>query len=1063
MQPSKMLSLAWLFLFFTTACTLSKPSSRDSQDNLASTFLIQKAEINQTRSNYDSKISIPVSKSYSFQVCLADREQKKTIANHSFQVTGFSPEGDVNQTLISNSEGCVIWEESISYNHLSHGHFVELKRSVTANGIQSGKQTTSFAINPWEDIAYSLMSKKVEDLITADNSKQALLGTLKESVPFPNNLWINNLRLTINQQSFVKVDGIDGLELKIDVLTQPFLVTVKSGNRRVSEAISYGDFAAEIFLIHVNFENGKEVRRYLTDPESAEVRMVNGDLIISKAQILNVKPASGQVQLGLRVKPKSNKLGLKPFEGAFLIGEFDNIKGNFFSRMSNTFQENSGNITLEDYITDKKPIKTPLSQTDVNATSDTGQAQHYQKLQIVGKITANNRYFENLNSMDRKRLIKIEFCASNNFDNKPVSGQVFHIHQIDGKEQDLRTDNNGCFNWEDTYSYYFFAQECTRIINLSVSNANLNFDQTWSMNYNPWSNNDAIAFSQMQSMDKKSKEIICAKGQSRPVYSFYYFNKNTLDYEIDDFLYLKQKKLVRFSYNTAFKRATLSGDAGYEGNIPLPSGYYLLKWAVVNNSPFIDYKKDPSALFQVSERIVFISVQGILNIDLPLETDNIKAIGNMSKLLVELYPLRQEAVLSQPQAPTVNLNSFIDKRASFETVTYGSPMVLAENSEGGSFTEEQNNGKSLIDQLATTFKLKNSEIRRDNELLSNKKYFAKNENLQLFNLNSQTDLQTIQTQMQISNSQLNEWLKTGIFSFDLKAKLCRFIFDKDLAKPAQRNQSKDKINFLINPSYSSYYLTSISTLCGRAKHEDFLHVEYRYFVRNVKKVANLQPTQEDWSVNNNFSFSHSSVGTVNVMMATDLKLLEALDKFFTMKIGASASHSWSQTESTGSGFATSVPIKVDGLHFKIRAEQVEKCALVTINPAAYLTKNSDLDLRINPAINIEERMHFFSKGYLFCEGSMHKTPVTFSEVYYIFNQKLDGTYIDHNQNDNRWLFANLRGWHSMQKFKQAIGGSLVDPKDAKVKSFTEINAQTLLQKVLSEGLPIYPGQIRRDR
>lgn len=114
--------------------------------------------------------------------------------------------------------------------------------------------------------------------------------------------------------------------------TAPDLMVTKSSGQVEHMPLKSGLFDAEISLIHVVAENGKEKRVRLIPASSADAKVVDGSLLIEKDVFLPLMCVVGQIQLGLKLTPKKgSSLNIEPFESVFILGQCDSIKSNFFS------------------------------------------------------------------------------------------------------------------------------------------------------------------------------------------------------------------------------------------------------------------------------------------------------------------------------------------------------------------------------------------------------------------------------------------------------------------------------------------------------------------------------------------------------------------------------------------------------------------------------------------------------------------------------------------------------------------------------------------------------------
>src|SRR6185312_2910001 len=426
------------------------------------------------------------------------------------------------------------------------------------------------------------------------------------------------------------------------IRTSPSLVLITPTGDRVLQPLTYGEFDTEISLIHVVSENQKEVRRLMEAPVKAKGSMAEGYLNIEAPITLDKICTRGQLEVGLKIIPKNAPKNLLPFEGVFVGGDCDQIKGNSFARLTNAFQEAKGSMTIAQYLTDPTIAAVPLSSQDSQSMLDPNQPDYYQRGQIeIKKLMFSNVGFKDQRTINRQKLFNVTACLKTGLDQKGMRGQFFDVTKVNGKKEHIKSNDDGCISWDDTYDFNFLETECWREASIQIANSNLGLNQTLKLHLNPWGSNDT-AFRDIRFVDTQGQALYCASGQSQIILNNYSYDKVNYDYSMDASLGLTMKKNVLFKLTPRIKRPSLIEPSGYAEE-PLPIGYYALRWAVVDMS-VSDLSQARDKIQQADEKIVYLNANSTIAEQITLQTSDIKAIGNTNKIFLELFPLKENAL-----------------------------------------------------------------------------------------------------------------------------------------------------------------------------------------------------------------------------------------------------------------------------------------------------------------------------------------------------------------------------------------------------------------------------------
>lgn len=1082
------------------ACSMPKPGTRpgtEGEQNNA-TFYISGSEIKITGQKLAEKIALPVSKSINLKVCLKDNQLQQSVIGHDFRVSG---EGTdlTEKKLTSDKNGCIFWSEVLDYNHMAEAKLVELKRSVSANGFQNGNRTISFAINPWENVVHALQDAEIKNVIPADQAKAALQGT-NESKSTPRiSLWFDDLRLTIDEK---RVDS-KGLVLNFEIRATPSIFSVKASGQKALEPLSYGEFEGELSLIHVVSENQKEVRRLLTKPVSLKSTMVNTFLMLEAPMTLERICTRGQVQLGLKLKAVSAPESLRGFEGVFIVSECDQIKGNSFSRLKNVFQEGQGALSIQDYLTEK-PVGTagtasgnnPHNSSDIQTSTDTSQQDTYQAGQVeVKRLRFENVAFENRNSFLRKKTFNVQACMRVGLDQKTLRAQTFQVKKVSGESISIRSNDDGCISWDDAIDFNYLAQECWTQKEVQISNGNLGVNQTIKINVNPWTFGES-SLRDVRFLDQAGQKLQCAEGPSEVLISGYAFDKKELSYDINDSLQLKIKKHGVFKISPQLKRPSITDPSGFEHG-PIPVGPYILKYAVLDNLAK-DFKKVSKQIFQADSKLVFVNAGGVISESLTLESWNIKAVGNTNRLLLELYPAKADARQQLAANPNLDLNTLIDTDNAVKTQTYTAPFVLAGNQEDSAvqLLEDMENlpQGSLIDALKKQLSQDLIDFKKDNTRLGKKEFFAKNENLQLVNVNNEAETLSIRKSLNhpawwypnaperykhiepVDLYLLKQPLYESTMDKDTAAKLCAYWFFDRLRRPVkqvhvERLMKTGKPGMLDVAPIPDYMPAShsLTTSCQSQVQKDissWFEVQQRYFVTNVKKVEELQPQVRDFSINTSFSMSRGHSDSISTTSTATLGISASTPKFFGASISGGYSVSRSESSSDSDSYGTSVAFAsgisgtVERLMFKLQSDNAEKCVVIRLNPKFYSNlKTSPIGQMMNQRLTDAEKMKSLTEGLMICQGEAKIRQLNFVETYFVMNQKIAMTLaVDPSSEASRPFFVTLRGQRDFESFMGYLHGTFGMPNSVNGDYQAKQAHDDKMAEAFLKGIRSYPGQ-----
>jgi hypothetical protein len=1069
MTFSNWAQLLLLTQFALIGCSLPKPESKDRGQQ--ATFFADRSNAKFIETKWNNKVSVPESKVINFSACLKDLQFSKPVINHLMYARSESKEVKIS----TDAQGCLTWSENIGYNHLANAKYVRIDRELIAEGFQKGQVILSFAINPWEDVAHSLIdtdASKFNEMVSAQDSMKALMAESQGA------LWIDDLRLNVDEQQIGK--------LLIEIRTIPMMKVQKSTGLKVNEPLAKGQFTTETFLIHQGIENGKEFRRLITQPVNSEGEIINGGLYIEAPIALDKLCTEGQVQLGLKVQVKNaEELKMKPFEGVFFIGRCSQIIGSFFARVKNETVKREGDFKLENYLTDNKASEMTAPDSPQPGTDS------YQPARIeIGRLIIVNKGFTDHRTFRRERLLNISACLRSGLDGRFIRAQTLEITKLNGKFERVTTNNDGCVSWDDSLEFNYFARECWIKQRIAIKNQNLSINQEIEVTVNPWAQSETFA-RDTRFLDSEGKKALCAKGENELVLQRYDFDKLYFSYELDNFLNLKMKKTGELKLGIRVKRPSLT-DPGVYAEENAPAGSYLVRGVVVDMSA-MDLKNVAGRIYHSFEKVFYIQGNGTIASQIELATANIKAIGNTNQIIFEIKPLREGAKAELEQNPNLDPETLVDTTSILKNVAYRGPLLMMTNNEGGTLEPIYlNKGESLVKRIMIqkTVEDKNNAARL--KRIADKAQFVRGQSLVIFNLNDGKQTESFRKSLMypsfwrpesaerkirdhgiMPTAQLTQFLRSGQMSKDLAKRICAYWFNDFLARP-----TKKAPNGIIPDTIAhSWQLTNrCQSTVERRGPEHFFAIEFHNFVQNPTIALDsdgrqkVQSYAKDLMINQGFGYNRGYNESLTKSLSADAGLSVKVPEIFfispSLGTRVSIQKSWAQNSGAGAqvSFNSGVSGTLERLKFQIQTSGSEKCALIRLQTDLYVGRKAILPNMMSESLSPEEKLRLARVGLFICEGAPQTRPQTFEESFFIFNQRPQMTQVIDPAADNaRPFFFSLRGLKDAKSFLAFLQTQYSIPGEPDGSLQINEALKDRLEHVFLQGAPSSPGRIVTDR
>ncbi len=1090
MQTSKSTFINILFSLFSSTlilgCNLPSPQDKGQKQNEAATFTVQmmteRAKV--LDAGVQGDFALPSSKVFNLQACLKDIAYDKVIAGHDFKIE------ELGKKATTDKQGCLTWTETIHFNFLAESQYIRFERTIKGLGLHRGSQTVTYAINPWshgENLPPVLNPEDGSAIprLIHDNQEGelALKGLSKDMAPTERTLWVEDARLFISEQKMTQ----NGMNLHVEVRPNPSIQMAKMNGEIFLRPLTSGTFKARLKLIHSYRQENKDIRRQLAQTEFQNVKMENATLAIAGTMNLTALPTRGQIILGLELLPVQGPVGLAGFDGVYLIGDYDQIKGSAFLKLNSAVSQTK-NFKLENYIDKELPAFTE---------SNFAESENYQKPKIelsqmefrflrVGKETTETREI----------FYNVRACVRNGLDQKSIRAQTFKITKFRQTESEspstveIKTDNNACINWDESITFKYF--DCQHYLKgfVTIENANLGMKENLQMLVNPWESQGLIA-RDLRYVSPSEKLSYSCKQEEKPrtqlILDGFSYNTVSYDYSIDAMLNLTvtKKIQVRMDPRLLIYSSLAHGRSEHE---KLRDGIYLLKMAVVQNR---DYSNSNTYVTSATKLVQVLA--GQINTEISFRTQDLKALGNRNSMLVEIHPVDESKVVVQNgllemRDKSASLDSAINQNTSLETPTFIGPVTLnideasrplrmVDATAVSAFfidgkARSMDSQKSILKTIIEEG-LKEQQIKEKRILArSEKGTFAKENNLEVVSLkNADADLPLVYSllgstnlppRLMISKAELQAIVQTGSMPPAVAQKFCAF-WNDDFFKKLYKD--KGGVTHKRSRELSFDCVTTV-----QKDVKSFFQIEKHLLIKEVGASKLKTGLNSGLNVGTGFSLStsYSTSKTRTTSLSAKFGLSKKFLDIFSVGLDAGYSMSWSKSDSNSASNSisvnTSTTMTVQQNIMKVVVNKYEQCAIVKLNPVLFMKEDKLLFARrnylnvINHRLNDEEKVVAMTRGLMICEGEVRNTPIELTENYYLVAQETSSSQMqDNGDARNRNFFIALRSNNDYQRFVLAIKGETKMPNSAQKEENPHLDATQQMQSLFQMPGPSYPG------
>lgn len=1065
-------------LIAVAGCSLPSPQKRDL-DQEGSTFFIDSVVPSFTETKTAGTFKLPSARTLSVKACLKTNSQSKSILHHSFSIQG---EDFQTQELITDTRGCLTWSENLEFNSLAKPQILTVERRILSRGIEKGSRTTIFYINPWSEKVYSQKDSTVRAAAPANQTKKLLKGEGSHQRA----LWFENVNATLEEREFKN----EGILFNLEVRGTPMIETDNDEEQVVLRPLSFGKFKVTATLFYWDLDDAKQKRHLITKTEPLLVEgLINGNLNVQTQFTRTRLCSNGKVSLGIHIEPIDAPPGMTGFQGVYSVGDCDGAKGNLWMRPRTEF--------FDKYKTDRTYSVTSFIQENPGTTENSNSNTTGAKIE-VRKLSFQTVSFDEPRGTLRRKNLNIQACLRSGLDRRGIRWNKFEITKLNGESVTVKSDDEGCLNWDDSVSFDLTGQECWLSKSVRIQNKPFGVNESIGVHYNPWSQDGA--FRDARFIAKDSTELKCATGKSSLIVTRYDFDKLNFSYAIDDLLNLEVRKHGPLKISLRMRRPSLSDPSGFVEE-SAPPGWYLVRWAVVDSFA-TNYDNLKDQVYSVHEAILPVNGNSVIQEDVTLATKNIRAMGNTNQFLIEVLPLKPDAMTELKKNPNLKKSSLVDASSNLQIATYRAPLMMANNMEGGNFIKLSTAAQgSQLESIIQKYHVEEAAKQKALKDQATPQSFAKSQGLIHVPLTTPAQTQGLTAALTeplifkdinikpsarrtFQLSDLKEIINQG-FTEKASNALCSYWFGDFWQRSIPGYQHGIGANSQLSQAQNNLVTMECSRRVRQNPHLVF-DLEKKIFPKNPKLSSQkAKGFFRDYSVSHSWGISRSLSDTFTKSWAWDvsagIKLPEIPGlSFFSastgVRYGVSKTNSDSVSKGTGTNYNSGITLTVETLETEIVAEDYEQCAVLRLNPNIFITQtNSTLFglidtkghnpfvMAFHPRLKAQERAHFAKSGLLICDGTTRGERFSSKETYYVLNQKMpNGQALDTTSEDSRPFYINLRGEQDLVRFLSFLHNSAEAPTSFEPEFHHSLLLKEPATSAFLRGSPVEPGIMSRS-
>ena len=600
MQNFKFLSLSPLIVcLFFGACWSPLPDESHNPDiadfnigGVTITHRTESSEMNQGKSwKFDDKII------YTIKACLVNSiNDQKIREGHHFEI--ISPNIHIDKEVKDStvrSDGCLQWNETITYNFLNTEQFLLLNPSIRAKqrGPYRGTREVRIVINPWADLSGAIPSfywplgaePDVEEskILKAPVLVRQALSDFGPSHP----LWINvtSFSLLKSSQRFETEEYIDpitgetktapyGIGVAINIEMEASLakpdrdhqihqIKIRDGKYKVfahlvgtelgvnnNESLRLTTANHPPIVCNSDIQSDKNGNGEVPPHGSCTVQSVNGKIRLTMHSALTSRLVKGRLVLVLRVVPLEAPQSITHFDGKYVLGNYSQLAGH------------------------KKPLLLTSDRERFDFDKFLKSTSNFEDLKKAREVYSASPYIFGISDVKFERVLpgetstrrtiqfRVRTCLTNTLEGNRAAFRKFYVRRnnvlLENKDENENpipyfiTDVEGCLNLPGTVTHGFYLKEQLihslfdiREFTNNPGESSSEFKKEIQIFVNPWDptwtfgrDNRILTYEYRKSI-KETDKI-----PSRFFIPNFSYNTRNFRYDIDEFLNLTVKKTV---------------------------------------------------------------------------------------------------------------------------------------------------------------------------------------------------------------------------------------------------------------------------------------------------------------------------------------------------------------------------------------------------------------------------------------------------------------------------------------------------------------------------------------
>jgi hypothetical protein len=658
--------------------------------------------------------SIPSEKLYTFEVCVQNKHTRVDVRGEPFTIQ------PGEQKVRTDDRGCLDWSERLTLNMGADQKFVELKRTVVANGMQSGSREVRLAVNPWDnqDKFFDLDYDKLDEslLTRAEVATASLQGLNADASVASRSLVLGDLPMVgapaeseraSSKAQITSADAsvVQGLTRNLTFEIKPKIILKNPYGTAVEYTIDDARLQVDAALIESTTSAGSDSRYAVWQTQKPVAVSREGSVLRAS---LNIETRQGNPSshylLAIRVSPVGAPSWLKPFEGLFELGDYRQVFGaqNLTAKLKESNYQS--NFTLAHLaatthalaIPENSGSTDPLSLQSGALPSGVSRAGPFR----ISAADITLQVANDISSVRRKVDFKAKVCIvdSTNGDRDAIDID-FVVTKSDGSKVTVRSErypdgpggkSQGCISWTESVQHDYYAPEKIFVLPVTISHLASGYSEMRYLPVNPW---DPVGFKRdfLDDADRShiaavnSRELIPAVLQAQS-YSFDAVLRRS--YEVDEFMSMTIIKRLRLNIPFVVQRSSSLRFGRSAPSEALRPGVYLFKAALYLKA------RDAAGLeFEIIEpirggsRLVAIEAGGVLRTDVDFEIPDVRLMKARIAMVFQVQPI-DETKLSHDdilnlRSPVSNLETLVDRSSSLPVVTFVAPAWIRKDKDAG--------------------------------------------------------------------------------------------------------------------------------------------------------------------------------------------------------------------------------------------------------------------------------------------------------------------------------------------------------------------------------------------